>query len=99
MDKKQKIMRLIIDNLLENEQIEYRYTGSAVTMDPDIVSLEFTARNENSHGEFNIWGTIIGTLQLKAQYDSRSMLTDNPQIQQLIQDDLDRIAVKINRLI
>jgi hypothetical protein len=99
MDRKQKIMRLIIEHLTENQQTEYTYTGSATTMDPNVISLEFTAKKAGTRGEFNIWGMIDVPLQLKAQYDSRSLLNDYPAVRQQIQQDLDDVSARINRLL
>jgi hypothetical protein len=99
MDRKQKIMRLIIENLTENPQTEYTYTGAVTTMDPNVISLEFTAKKANIRGEFNIWGMIDVPLRLKAQYDSRSQLNDHPVIQQQVQNDLDEVSARINRLL
>jgi hypothetical protein len=99
MDRKQKIMRLIIEHLKENPQTEYTYTGSAITMDPNVISLEFIAKIGSTHGEFNIWGMIDVPLQLKAQYDSHSQLNDHPAVQQQIQLDLLEVSARINRLL
>jgi len=99
MDRKQKIMRLIIENLTENKLIEYSYTGAATTMDANILLLEFIARKGAVHGEFNIWGIIDVPLQLKAQYDSRSLLNDELKMQQQIEADLAEVSARINRLL
>jgi hypothetical protein len=99
MDRKQRIMRLIMENLTENQQTEYIYTGAATTMDPNVISLEFTAKKGTIRGEFNTWGMIDVPLHLKAEYDSRSLLNDQPAIQQLIQQDLDEVSARINRLL
>ena len=99
MDRKQRIMRLIIENLTENQQTEYTYTGAATTMDPNVISLEFTVKKGVTRGEFNIWGMIDAPLHLKAQYDSRSLLNDQPAIRQQIQQELDEVSARINRLL
>jgi len=99
MDRKQKIMRLIIDNLTADQQSGYTYTGATTTMDPNVRSLEFTAKKGNTRGQFNIWGMIDVPLRLKAQYDSRSLLNDHPAIQQQIEKDLDEVSAQINRLL
>lgn len=92
-------MRLIIDHLTENEQIEYSYTGAASTRELDVISLEFTAKKEETYGEFNIRGKTEAPLQLEAQYDGRSALNDHSAIRQQIQLDLDELSARINRLL
>jgi hypothetical protein len=99
MDTKQKIMRLIIEKLKENQPTEYSYTGSATTLDPNVLSMEFIAKQGVVCGEFNIWGMVEVPLELKAQYDSRSILNDYPRVQAQIQSDLDDVSVNISRLL
>jgi hypothetical protein len=99
MDRKQKLMRLIIEHLTENDQTEYIYTGAVTAMDPNVLSLEFIAKKGSIRGEFNIWGMIEVPLSLKAQYDSRSFLNDHPAVRQHILQDLDEVSARINRLL
>ena len=99
MDRKQKVTSLIIEYMIENQEIEYQYNGSVTTMDPNVISLEFVAKKAGTRGEFNLWGMIDVPLNLKAQYDNRSLLNDFPLIQRQIQEDLTELSVKINRLL
>jgi hypothetical protein len=99
MDTKQKIMRLIIEKLKENQHTEYTYTGSATTLDPNVLSMELIAKKGAVCGEFNIWGMVDVPLELKAQYDSRSVLNDYPRVQEQIQSDVDDVSVNISRLL
>ncbi len=92
-------MKLIVDDLAEIEHIEYTYLGATTTLDQNIISLDFVAKTVNIRGEFNIHGIIDIPVQLKAQYDPRSIFLDNLTIQLQIKDDLIDISKKINRLL
>ncbi|WDF77128.1 hypothetical protein PQ469_24900 [Mucilaginibacter sp. KACC 22773] len=99
MDRRQKIMRLIIDALTANDELSYTYTGAATLMDMNIISLDFVVKTNRTGGELNIWGMIDVPLVLKAQYDGRSFLQEHPAIQRQIEGHLKKIAENINRLL
>ena len=99
MDRKQKIMKLIIDALDESGYIKYEYTGADTTLDTNLVSLNFVARTDTVRGELNVRGLIDMPLQLKPQYDNRTALNDHADIRKQIDADLENVSGKINKLL
>ena len=92
-------MRLIIDTLIEYEHLKYHCTGALTVTDPNLISLDFTVRKDALRGDFNVRGLIDMPLALQAQYDSSSLLNDHPDILAEIDQDLQAVSEKINRLI
>ena len=99
MDRKQKIMRLIIEALEEKESLKYTCSGAVTVFDPNLISLDFTVRNDTMCGDMNVRGLIDAPLRLVAQYDSRYGFEDHPSIRKEIEKDLQVVSDKINRLL
>ncbi|SDD99608.1 hypothetical protein SAMN05216464_103278 [Mucilaginibacter pineti] len=99
MDRRQKIMRLIIDALTQNKELVYDYIGTTTLMDPNVITIDFVVKTKSTSGKLNIWGMIDVSLMLKAQYDSKSELLNHPEIQQQINVHLKDLAKDINRLL
>lgn len=92
-------MRLIIDTLAEYETLRYECTGALTALDPNLISLDFTVRNGAMRGSLTVRGLTDMPLALKAQYDADNTLNGHPAIQRQIDQDLDAVSAKINRLI
>jgi hypothetical protein len=99
MDRRQKIMRLIIEMLGEKELLRYVCNGAVTVSDPTLIILEFTAITALVRGDFSIRGVVGGPLDLKVEYDTRSSLNDHPDIFRQIGADLKTVSAKINQLI
>ncbi len=99
MDRRQKIMKLIVDELAEFSELQYTYTGALTGLDANLVSMDFVVRQGQIRGDFSIRGMIDMPVQLQAQYDNRTILNDHPLLQSQIEKDLRQISNKINRLL
>jgi hypothetical protein len=99
MDRRQKIMKLVVDSLTGIVDVKYSYLGSTMLVDPDVISLDFMLTSGQISGSLNIRGVIDGPLTLKAEYDNHSVLNSYPFIQQRIGEDLSKTSRAINKLL
>jgi hypothetical protein len=99
MDRRQKIIRLIIDKLAEDQLISYNFIGVVQTANANIISLDFSAKKGEAGGEFNSWGDIEDSFILKTQFGERSLLNDYPELKEDISNTISEVHAKINRLL
>jgi hypothetical protein len=99
MDRRQKIMRLIIDHLTANDEAEYTYTGAVTVLDPHLISLDFTLRTGTRHTALNVRGLIDVPLRLVPQYEDGFFPDQQPHIHQQIEKDLRSVSNKINKVL
>ncbi|MDB4925534.1 hypothetical protein [Mucilaginibacter sp.] len=97
--RKQEIIKLIIDALTSMENVEYTFTGQITTLDQNLISLDFDLKANFTKGAFNVRGFIDEPLNLNAQFDLRSPLYDNKDLQNQIIKDLQSVSTLVNQRI